>query len=548
MATSVDSFSPKISRQSVETTGSTSNTADMKPEEYARAVEDFSTLLIGSNYLSLGKYLTGNKDSTVQIDGPTGLDSISDAALIYSLPLGTDGQRTETPPVIIRDPKQLYKFESETSCLILLRGFLSAAWINNVGSRFFVDPEFFGRHLDFRSPQDKFNNFSTPCLPSASWHLMELPVTTLGSRESTFNGLSPSAWTEIERKMGKDALERHHEKLLSLNPALNLGESMIRDYYVFDEIHFAIDQRISICMQQAEDGWLEGEEKLFRILVWADAGSGTSRGEHDPWDAESYEMKYHPVIENKPMIALKSHLLRPGAPEKGSWTPQDPVSQLYQNYGRSLRPDIQAADPFYALGEIFQLSANSQQQFLNMIDAKLRTYSAKGPEYGHEILPHLKYTQQILYSRILDIKRVLMSIENTLRPAWAKSNSQTGREKAQIAYDTIQRDFKHLLDHAVSLYDRTKEAISVLQSSISIMASHLAILQAEKAWKLTFLASAFVPISVATGIFGMNFKELSGDGMSIYWFFVVVAILTIFTAVLFYFDGVWKKVRAQMTV
>lgn len=243
------------------------------------------------------------------------------------------------------------------------------------------------------------------------------------------------------------------------------------------------------------------------------------------------------------MIALKSHLLRPDASERESSTPQDPVSQLYQNYGRSLRPDIQAADPFYALGEIFRLSANSQQQFLNVIDAKLRTYSAKGPQHDYEILPHLKYTQQILYSRISDIKRVLMSIENTLRPAWAKSNSQTGKEKAQIAYDTFQRDFKHLLDHAVSLYDRTKEAISVLQSSISIKESRGAILQAEKAGKLTFLASAFIPVSVATGIFGMNVKELPGDQISILWFFVVAVILITLIFILFYFDAFWMKLR-----
>lgn len=282
------------------------------------------------------------------------------------------------------------------------------------------------------------------------------------------------------------------------------------------------------------------------VLVWADAGSGARHGKHEPWDTESYESKYHPVIDNKPMIALKSHLLRSfGAADKDSSTPQDPVSQLYQNYGRSLHRETKAHDPFYALGEIFQFSANSQQQFLNMIDAKLRIYTAKGPEYDHEILPHLKYTQQILYSRILDIRRVLMSIENTLRPAWAKSNSEIGREKAEIAYNTIQRDFKHLLDHAVSLYDRTKEAISVLQSSISITESHLASLQADKAGKLTFLASAFVPVSVATGLFGMNVKELPGDQISIFWFFVVAVILTMFIFIVFYFDGFWRKIRQE---
>lgn len=246
------------------------------------------------------------------------------------------------------------------------------------------------------------------------------------------------------------------------------------------------------------------------------------------------------------MIALKGHLLQSfSETDNGSSTPQDPVSQLYQNYGLSLHPEIKATDPFYALGEIFQFSANSQQQFLNMIEAKLRIYTAKGPEHDHEVLSHLKYTQQILYSRISDVKRILMSIENVRRPSWMKSNTETGKEKAEIAYNAIQRDFKHLLDHAESLYDRTKEAISVLQSSISITESHLTSLQADKAGKLTFLASAFVPISAATGIFGMNVKELPGDQISIFWFFVVVVILTILIFSLFFFDEILRKIKTK---
>ncbi|UKZ69033.1 uncharacterized protein TrAtP1_010046 [Trichoderma atroviride] len=429
----------------------------VSPNEYAEAVKAFSALPIGSNYLSLGKFLIENSDSpaAVRID----VKASANVALIYSLTLGVedqDGQRarTATDCNSFQNPTQLYEFQPETSCIVFLRGFLSAAWINNVGSRFFVDPELFGRHLDFRSTQDKSNNFSTPSLPSASRHLMELPITTIGSRESSLYGIPPSAWIEQERKRGRDALEKHHDRLSSLRSDISVGESMIRDYYIFDETHFAIDQRISIFMQQVEDGKSEDERKPFRLLVWADAGSGVRRGKHEPWDTESYESKYHPVIDHKPMIALKSHLLRSSSATENDFSiQQDPVSQLYQNYGRSLHRETKAHDPFYALGEVFQFSANSQQQFLNMIDAKLRIYSAKGPEHDHVILSHLKYTQQILYSRISDIKRVLMNIENTLHPAWAKSNSKSGKDKAEIAYDKIQRDFKHLLDHAVSLYD-----------------------------------------------------------------------------------------------
>ncbi|KAM0259423.1 hypothetical protein ACHAQJ_003317 [Trichoderma viride] len=508
----------------------------MNPNEYANAVKAFSVLPRGSNYLSLGRFLADDNDddSIVQIDEV----KVASVALMYSLgPSTTDCH-------IFQSPTKLHEFQSETnSCIVFLRGFLSAAWINNIGCRYLTDPEFFGRHLDFRSWQDKNNNFSIPSLPAASWHLMELPITTIGSRESNLERMSPSAWIDKARRKGRIALEVHHDRLSRLSSDIVVGESMIRDYYVFDEVHFAIDQRISICMQQVEDGNPEDDKKMFKLIVWTDAGTGASTRPLDPWDAESLKSQHHPIIDNKPMIALKGHLFQsPGATNTEPSTLQDSLSQLLlRDYGRSLHRETKALDPFYALGEIFQFSANSQQQFLNTVDAKVRIYTAKGSEHDDEILPHLKYTQQILYSRISDIKRILRSIENTARPAWTKSSCETGRQKADIARKAIQRDFEDLLDHAVSLYDRTKEAITVLHSSISITESHLASLQADKAGKLTFLASAFVPVSVATGIFGMNVRELPGDEISIFWFFVVVVVLATLIFILFYFNGRRKR-------
>ena len=86
------------------------------------------------------------------------------------------------------DPQVFFQSTSSRprsqSCIIFLRGFMIAAWINQIGAYHVVDPEFFCRHLDFQPADDNSNDFSLPALPSASWHLIELPVITVGTRRA----------------------------------------------------------------------------------------------------------------------------------------------------------------------------------------------------------------------------------------------------------------------------------------------------------------------------------------------------------------------------
>ena len=57
------------------------------------------------------------------------------------------------------------------------------------------------------------------------------------------------------RKEGAEALKNHHFQIAKLSSSgMIVGESMVRDFYVFDETHFATEQRISICMQGDKSG------------------------------------------------------------------------------------------------------------------------------------------------------------------------------------------------------------------------------------------------------------------------------------------------------
>ncbi|KAK8876857.1 NAD(P)-binding protein, partial [Apiospora arundinis] len=70
------------------------------------------------------------------------------------------------------------------------------------------------------------------------------------------------------------------------------------------------------------------------------------------------------------------------------------------------------------------------------------------------------------------------------------------------------------------------DTFQLLMSSISVLDSETSIRQARSGQKLTQLASIFIPLSLVTGIFGMNIKEINDSPLSI-WVVVVTVVITV---------------------
>lgn len=257
----------------------------MTPEEYARAVRGFADLPTGAgqNHIALADFLNDEpvvtnyvitpfqedyiilyplnvdsseaKTSTASTIAPRAQETISDAGQSS----GDERRHEARRSIPFTDAQSFFRDTAShdaasDSCILFLRGFMTANWINNVGARYVVDPELFCRHLDFRPSNDSSNNFSTPTLPSSSWHLIELPVITIGTRV-THKGPMRLENIELLRKESSEALDNHHHNISKLSSSsMNMGESMLREFYVFDETHFAMEQRISISIQPADNG------------------------------------------------------------------------------------------------------------------------------------------------------------------------------------------------------------------------------------------------------------------------------------------------------
>jgi hypothetical protein len=174
----------------------------------------------GYKFVTLHKFDLGRKHEVWRLDsGPEGL---------------IDLEKCETP-------------SSGSAHLLFLEGYPSPEWLNLIGARYRVDPEFYRRHLDFMQPE---NQFDLPSLPSASKNIVKLPLVTIG----------------VQKNLGSlslDSLEQHRERAFhatqaytkQMNTTAEVGQPIVRSFLICDENHFTIEQELSICIESGKGGW-----------------------------------------------------------------------------------------------------------------------------------------------------------------------------------------------------------------------------------------------------------------------------------------------------
>lgn len=136
----------------------------------------------------------------------------------------------------------------EKPMVLFLRGKPSLRWLSILGSTYKIDPEFFNRHLNFRPTFGRIDYFSLPSLPSTSCMLFHLPYVTLGQLQSP-----PRQTTQATiDAMRSDSVEKFKKYWRDIhkmfNQDLRKGESLVRKFYLHDQTHFALEQRISIAL------------------------------------------------------------------------------------------------------------------------------------------------------------------------------------------------------------------------------------------------------------------------------------------------------------
>ena len=92
----------------------------------------------------------------------------------------------------------------------------------------------------------------------------------------------------------------------------------------------------------------------------------------------------------------------------------------------------------------------------------------------------------------------------------------------------LQEYCEQVLDSGQHICKLVQERIQVETSLASVRESRKSIDEAASVKRLTQLAFIFIPLTYASSLFGMNIKEMTGDGPKL-WIFVVISICVILT-------------------
>ena len=100
-----------------------------------------------------------------------------------------------------------------------------------------------------------------------------------------------------------------------------------------------------------------------------------------------------------------------------------------------------------------------------------------------------------------------------------------GRAEGRRRKDDLQRLTTSALNECANLRILIDETIQLVMGTITIKEAQTSRINSERATVLTFLACIYLPLSLVTGIFGMNIKEINGGAPS--WWSCVIALAVI---------------------
>ena len=120
---------------------------------------------------------------------------------------------------------------------------------------------------------------------------------------------------------------------------------------------------------------------------------------------------------------------------------------------------------------------------------------------------------------------------------------------ATAARETTLEDFEYLLELCRSLSRRCLEGVSLITNDAVLEETRKAMRQGEQTNTLTFLAFFYLPLTLTTGLFGMNFQEFGQGSLSV-WIGALVGLgLLVVQAAVYCFlphvSKMWDTVRER---
>jgi len=296
-------------------------------------------------------------------------------------------------------------------------------------------------------------------------------------------------------------------------------------------------------------------------LIWLDGGNNLAKNSAGPWATHFRRSETKtttlPVVQHHPKMTLRQTISERSQTTTNSHSAttyhnRTPVLQsidlLSYDFESFLNHQVTRRDPLYALSNVFQHAIASHAQVLNLLDTKLGAeMGLLAKEPGNDPFENVLFLKRVLDRNINHLKEGLQALRSTtLQCAF---HDEEVMHESEITRAALIDDYEGVLEKAHDIRTRCTEGMGITMNRAVIDESRKAIEQAASLKRLTILASLFVPLSFATSLFGMNFREF-GQGRVPIWIFPAVALPILLLTYLIYFVNIiagcvicWRLVR-----
>lgn len=199
-------------------------------------------------------------------------------------------------------------------------------------------------------------------------------------------------------------------------------------------------------------------------------------------------------------------------------------------------------DPFFLLSSILRTSFLSWTQVLKVLANTVASCHDKLTLPQSQLHHYLSQLRSCI-AMVNHIKEVLLENQDIIRNGghskWPKASTEETRLRKHQLQSQLVADHKYLLSRCDHLLVECESTTIALLGFAQLMASERSISQAKEVQRLTAMAAVFIPVTFATGIFGMNIKEF--EPAPRWWYPFTVALVLVF------FTTTWLSYRAWKT-
>ncbi|KAL4936543.1 cora-like Mg2+ transporter protein-domain-containing protein [Aspergillus oleicola] len=412
----------------------------------------------------------------------------------------------------------------------VLEGYPDPDCIAFLGAEFAVRPEFFIEHLPMSLKRGvNARVHELPTVPSRQDNVVRVPFSRLVKSLAPYpdsSATQTSSFMYRKRNEVEEARVNYEKGLVKYE---KYGAAHIRRIIVHDREMCSIEEMVSFAIATHGNQWCG--------IFLTDNGRMLMDQEGLPWTKSPRNDQLNWIVPLIPYNLLAERATRvpiSGRDDSGLSGSLDQFHPLKNIViADEVDGQLMQEDPFFLLASVLTVSFLSWSQTLNSIAQSIRESQDQLQVDQRTLQFQLEQLRQHFVT-ISRVKECLSENEHIIAqggcPSWPKAATNATVQRRGLIQRQLKADYARMMERCSHLISQCESATSILVGFAQLVVSEKGTASAHEVNQLTRMAAIFIPLTLITGIFGMNVREWD-PSPSWRWPFgcaIVVFCLTIF--------------------